>query len=197
MKLNINDLIVKLTQDKKQTMLVFGGIVAVFAGVYLYMLLIPLFQTISKTRIDIRTLREELKGVNESIGKEDMLKKKIASMNQTVSSYEKKLPTEREMPTILEEIARMARDTNVKIIGISPLGFKANTGGEKMPYQEAPISITARGGYHEIGKFINKLENGSRFVSIADIMISGENEDKRVHSLELVASTYILLRENI
>ena len=62
-------------------------------------------------------------------------------------------------------------------------------------YQEIPIMISARSGYHELGSFISKLENADRFMEVSDIKLKANSANFRKHNVELIVSTYLLVNE--
>jgi type IV pilus assembly protein PilO len=57
-------------------------------------------------------------------------------------------------------------------------------------YIELPISIVARGTYHDLGAFISGMAGLPRIVTLHDFSISGSNDDSGLLNLNLVAKTY-------
>jgi Tfp pilus assembly protein PilO len=99
----------------------------------------------------------------------------------------------------LENLSEMAKDSNIKIVGIVPAisYFKDDKSANKSQiYREIPILITAKSGYHELGHFLNNLENADRFMKVADIDIKSNKTSPKKHDVELMVCTYILLPEN-
>jgi type IV pilus assembly protein PilO len=190
---------VKFGRNKNETTLILIAAVVVFATIYFFVLINPIIISIFGNLKDISVYKTDVKQVKDSLGREDSLKKELETMYQEVTSYEKRLPTKREIPMILEELSRVAKMTNLKIIAISPVNKKVDNNPkdkiEEKPYQEIPISITAQGGYHAIGAFINKMETGSRFIKVSKLGLASNSQDAKNHDLELVVSTYILLAE--
>jgi len=60
-------------------------------------------------------------------------------------------------------------------------------------YKEIPIMVTAKAGYHEVGRFIASLENSDRFMKVVDIQIKADRALPRKHDVELLVVTYVLL----
>lgn len=197
MEWDIKTLLAKLNlgQDKEKTLKLAGVVALIAISLYFYIFIRPTFSELSILGKDIRMLRADIKNVEDALAKEGLLQKRLEDVYNKALLYEKKLPAEHEIPILLEELSTMAKLTYVKILGINPLSPKRHSakGGDKKPYSEIPIAVTAQSGYHQLGAFINRLEKADRFMKVSDIDISGNTNNKRVHRVELVVSTYILL----
>ena len=123
----------------------------------------------------------------------DGLKKQVAQYQDKIQRYEGMLPAEQEIPKLLEDLSQMAKESNVKIVGLTPLQSKQGSQGPDEIYQEIPIRISARSGYHELGKFLSNLENSDRFMKVADIKIKENKATPKKHDVELLVLTYVLL----
>jgi len=141
----------------------------------------------NKTALDLRNAEADVSRI-------DKFKKDMASYQDKVNRYEKMLPAEQEIPNFLEELSNMARSSNLKIVGITPIPAKEKTSANKI-YQGFPILISAKSGYHEIGRFLSSLENANRFLKVADIEIKTDPATPKKHSVELLILTYILLKD--
>ena len=58
-------------------------------------------------------------------------------------------------------------------------------------YEELPIALTARSGYHELGAFINQLENSERIFMVKTIEIKADPSDPKRHHATLVVETFV------
>jgi Tfp pilus assembly protein PilO len=61
-------------------------------------------------------------------------------------------------------------------------------------YKEQPILINAKCGFHELGKFLSKMENADRFMKVSDINIKSVAQSPKKHDVELLIVTYTLAR---
>jgi Tfp pilus assembly protein PilO len=137
----------------------------------------------------------ELKEARSLIAQRDDLKKKAELYNEKIELYEKKLPAQQEIPSFLENLSKMARSANITIIGIIPVTLKLQKERRSQVYQEMPILITAKSGYHELGRFLNNLEDGPRFIKVVDINIKADAVAPKKQDVELVVYTYVLPAE--
>ncbi len=185
-----------LGKNKRETYMILG-VGAAFIGVlYFNFMIRPKLDEMGKNGKEIRTLRAELDQIKNSVSREPALKSSYDNMIGKVQSYEKRLPAKTEIPLLLEQLSKIARETGVKILAITPSNVKkTKVEKEDKPYVEIPISVTAQGGYHELGTFLNRMEKSDRFMKIAELLISTNSQDKKSHNLEMIVSTYVLLKD--
>ena len=186
----------KIDKSKRETMLIliFGYVLFVFF--YYQILLKVKISELSLLVPETKRLTEDIKNTAEDLKHEDILKKRYENMEKEISTYENKLPAEREIPLLLEEVSGMAKDSYVKISAINPVTTsQPQEKDASKVYQRIPILINAKSGYHELGAFINRLEKAKRFMEVSDINIQTEMPNFRRHDVELVVSTYVLFKE--
>lgn len=95
----------------------------------------------------------------------DALREETERTEKLVSEFEERLPSRREIPTLLKEFEAMAAEDDLDV-ELSPLTRSKDTRKETIPY-----SIVARGGYHQVVSFINRLERFKRYLKISDLNI--------------------------
>ncbi len=179
-------------------MMVLIALVSVLALVlYSYLILGPQIERLTDVLGRSGKIISELKTAELLISKKDEFNKYIESSREKVEYYEKRLPVEQEIPSLLENLSSMAKSSNIKIIGITPLPLlpKDMLAQKGKIYKEIPILINAKSGYHELGTFLNKLENADRFMKVVDIEIKANKQTPKKHDVELIVCTYILARE--
>lgn len=168
------------------------------AAAYFYFVFVPQVKRVFKVTVSAGRMKSDLRSARVVIKDFEKLKSDLKERSQKVDSYEKKLPAEQEIPALLENLSNMAKDSDIKIIGIVPAMsyFKDDKSVEKNQiYREIPILITAKSGYHELGHFLNNLENSDRFMKVVDIGIKANKITPKKHDVELMVCTYILLPE--
>lgn len=191
--MNIHKLAEQMRTNQKQTamIIVIIALAAVFA--YIHLAMRPQAAGIARVYRNITRVRADLKNAKLVIAKTDEMRKAIEAYDRKVGRYEKTLPTEHGLPTLLEDLSEMAKTSNMKISGIVPLAGKEPAARRGQAYQEIPISISARSGYHELGRFLANLENCDRFMKVADISIKANKTSPKKHDVELLILTYVLL----
>jgi type IV pilus assembly protein PilO len=129
------------------------------------------------------------------IADKENLKKKFDEYDSKIEVYEKKLPAQQEIPDLLESLSKMARNADISIVGITPVPSKLQKDRKGQVYKEIPILITAKSGYHELGRFLSNMENTDRFMKVVDIKIRANAAAPKRHDVELMVYTYVLSGE--
>lgn len=177
-------------KDKRQKILVFAVIGLIILIVYFQFLLKPRVESLILVFLQVNQTFEKLNQAKEDIANVPKFKRRIEELKGKISSYEKNMPTQKEIPALLGELSKFAKDTDVKILAILPLGKTKEVGKE--PYLEVPICIKAKTKYHNLGFFINKLETAGRFMKVSDIKIQSNSATPRLHNVQLIVSAYCL-----
>lgn len=137
--------------------------------------------------------KADLKAAESNVAKIPELEKNVGFYREKIDKYEKMLPSEKDIPELLEDLSGIAKSSNVKIIGITPVIAKEDKPKKGQIYKEVPIQISASSSYHELGIFLSKLENSDRFMKVADIEIKESTVSAARHDVELMVMTYVLL----
>jgi type IV pilus assembly protein PilO len=186
---------IDLKDTKTQTVILMILLGAIAAVLYIFYIFLPQvtgdINIIGKTIVMRRDMRE----ARSLMAEKDTLKKKAQDYNEKIEVYEKKLPAQQEIPRLLEDLSKMARNANITIIGITPVILKGQKEKKVQVYQEIPILITAKSSYHEFGHFLSNLENGDRFIKVVDISIKANATAPKKHDVELMVYTYVLPSE--
>ncbi|MDD5174227.1 MAG: type 4a pilus biogenesis protein PilO [Candidatus Omnitrophica bacterium] len=190
---------IDLKDPHTQTLLLTVLVSLIAAALYLYFVFVPQVIRVFKLTADAGRMNSELKSARVLIKDFESLSRSLKEQSRKVESYEKKLPAEQEIPALLENLSNMAKNSNIKIVGIVPAMsyFKDEKPVKQSQiYREIPILITAKSGYHELGRFLSNLENADRFMKVADIDIKANKANPKKHDVELMVCTYTLLTEN-
>lgn len=181
-------------KNKKQTAILVALAAALALLAYLNFILIPHAASVISAFGKISRQKAEVKGMKADISMIGKLKNDLAGYDGRIERYIKMLPAEQEIPSLLESLAVMARDSNVRIVAITPVSGKEAEGEKGRVYQEMPIQISARSGYHELGRFLANLESSPRFMKVVDIEIRGNKTAPKKHDIDLMLTTYVLVK---
>jgi type IV pilus assembly protein PilO len=189
---NLSAMLANIRKDPKQMMVIISSAVIFVLFVYLAFILKPQVASISEVRGKLGKLNADLKTARSDIAKISSMKDAIESYNKKIGQYEKTLPTEDGISSLLESLSEMAKNANMRIAGIVPIERKESE-VENRVYKEIPITITAKAGYHELGRFLSALENSDRFMKVTDMQIKADKISPKKHDVELLVVTYVLL----
>lgn len=186
------------SKDNKNLPYVLGG-VAVVIILYYIIFIGPILGKLFKSIPEISKLKTELQLTKSDIEKKELFKKELAALKEKFVLYETKLPGEKEIPSVLGNLSKIAKVSGIDINKIELLlrSDSGKTAAKDSVYTEIPIEISAKCGYHDLGIFINKLENSERFMKVDDIVIEGNPSSPRVHNVKLIVNTYVLPKEDV
>jgi type IV pilus assembly protein PilO len=112
-------------------------------------------------------------------------KRQMSEMEESFGALVSQLPSDTEVPGLLEDITNKGLLNGLEIETIDLLPEQS-----KEFYIELPISIVARGTYHDLGAFISGMAGLPRIVTLHDFSISASNDNSGLLNLKLIAKTY-------
>jgi len=184
----------QLNEEKKKILIIYASAFLIVFLAYFFFFLKPSLGKLFNLMPNARERRIKIKTVRRDLAHEDLLKKRLEVLQQKMSRYEKKLSREKEIPMLLENLSKLAKSSRVKILSITPIEKNRKTlmGGvtDDTVYQEVPIAIKAQSGYHELGTFINRLENDQRYMQVSDIKIKSSKANPKRHDSEFIVYAY-------
>ncbi len=138
------------------------------AGGYFFYLTGKLEQLEREARQE-QTLRGQFETKARDAANLDILRRQQAEMQESFGAMLRQLPTDTEVPGLLEDITMTGLDAGLKF---SAIDLQAERQAEF--YRELPISITVSGTYHGMGAFVSGVANLSRIVTLHDFSITPE-----------------------
>jgi len=183
--------------DEKMRMYVILGGTAVIAVLCLVLVIIPRVTVLSRISAEAKALSDRISVTTDRVKSIDRLSKKLEGLREELNGYSRGLPDQKEITEFLEDLSAIAKTSDVKILSITPSGLEAAEKGksEKVYYREMPIMITAKSGYHQLGRFVSNLEKGERFVTIEDLEIRYNKATPRKHTVEMGLKTYVSVED--
>ncbi len=137
--------------------------------------------------------RKVLQDLERGIATFTAMEQERDSLNSAFNDFLNRLPAQKDFPVFLEQISRIARNHDVKIIAIEPQKVIEDANPF---YVKIPVMIDAYCGYHGLGGFINDLEFSDKLMKIENIKISSDEASPGIHQVFLLVHTFCL-RENI
>src|SRR5215831_11883251 len=111
-------------------------------------------------------------------------------MEASFGALLRQLPSDTEVPGLIEDITTTALDNELTIVSID---LQPERKAEF--YVELPITITVTGTYHNLGKFVSGVANLSRIVTLHDFSIKPENSPANLR-MSITAKTYRYMDES-
>ena len=115
----------------------------------------------------------------------DAYKLQLQEMRDSFGALVSQLPSDTEVPGLLEDISAKGELNGLAIESIDLLDEV-----REEFYVELPISIEAEGSYHDLGAFISGMAGLPRIVTLHDFDIEMSGDDSSNLSMEITAKTY-------
>ena len=122
----------------------------------------------AEMRKEIGLKQEKLKVLNRAVGTIGNLRKEIAALQEAVAFFESKLPSEKEIDKVLQEVWRLAEANKLVTKSIRTLQPKTEImlTDPAGPYAEQPISMQLEGPFEGFYGFLLALERQPRIMRI-------------------------------
>ncbi|MEQ8486615.1 MAG: type 4a pilus biogenesis protein PilO [Pseudomonadales bacterium] len=162
-------------------LLVLGG------GYYLY---VTDKQTVlGQAQMKETELRQDFEAKSFQAANLEAYRQQKIEMQTAFDGMLRQLPSDTEVPGLLEDITRTALDNELRIESID-LQEERRTEF----YVELPIQIVVEGNYHKIGSFVSGVANLSRIVTLHDFTIVPQDSPNQL-KMSILAKTYRYLEE--
>lgn len=129
-------------------------------------------------------LKQEFSGKAFKAANLEALRKQMKEMEESFGALVAQLPSDTEVPGLLEDITNKGLEAGLDIVSI-----KLEPEQAKEFYVELPISIVVSGGYHDFGTFVSGIAGLPRIVTLHDFKIS-PNKEGRALTMSISAKTY-------
>ena len=181
----------KLTKENRQQFLLLGIAIAIVLFDFIF-LLKPQFSNLAKLNSKRSQLKKDFYLARTQIAQLGKLREQYASLEGSIASGQKWFILEAEIPSMLENISSMANDNQVKIMQIKPMYKKQEPDKQAEGYYPLTVYIIAQGGYHQLGRFINKLENNHIFIKLNELDIVPDQRNYLTHNIKLILEIFLL-----
>lgn len=127
-----------------------------------------------------QSLRQEFQKKAFDAANLEALRKQMTEMEQAFGAMVSQLPSDTEVPGLLEDISNRGQAAGLKFSKIELAPERAQEF-----YVELPIQIEVEGTYHDFGTFISGVAGLPRIVTMHDFLISNaESNNKKAPSAE-------------
>jgi type IV pilus assembly protein PilO len=148
---------------------------------------------LAQTKAKETELRKEFEDKAFKAANLEALRKQMAEMEVSFGALVKQLPSDTEVPGLIEDITNKGVESGLEIKGI-----KLEPEQTKEFYVELPISIEVTGSYHDFGTFVSGIAGLPRIVTLHNFKIApvGANNARPgetqtgILSMSISAKTY-------
>ena len=171
----------------KQRALVLGMLLILIVVGFYYLVYAPKAALIASSRSTLNTLTSEVQVLLTIEAKNKEYKRMIADLSGQLDQARLQLPGEREIPVLLEQIARFGKEAGIEFIS-----FRPSPEIQKDFYNEVPMALAIRGPFHNIGLFLDKISHYPRIISVSNLTMGNpvEKEGYLMLTATCTATTY-------
>ena len=151
-----------------QRFAILGVLVVLIMGAFVWFLFLPEYEKLGGMDKDIVRLEAELIQKKQIADNLPKFKAEFAKMEKLLEEALTQLPNKKEIPTLLTNLATLAKDNGLEVVSFQPKG-EVNKGF----YAEVPAALTLIGSYHQVAGFAQAVGKLSRIVNISNLDLSG------------------------
>lgn len=130
-------------------------------------------------------LKQEFEKKAFQVANLDAYRRQMAEMEESFGALISQLPSDTEVPGLLEDITNKGLLNGLRIASID---LQPEVSREF--YVELPIAISASGSYHDLGAFISSMAGLPRIVTLHDFVIAGGGDNASALKMNITAKTY-------
>jgi type IV pilus assembly protein PilO len=153
------------------------------AGFYFH--INALQQTLGSKEQQEGKLRQEFEQKAFEAANLETYKAQLAEMELRFGELVAQLPSETEVPSLLEDITGKGELNGLKIERIDLLEEQAQAF-----FIELPIAIEVAGSYHDLGAFISGMASLPRIVTLHDFKVTDDAKASPMLEMSILAKTY-------
>jgi type IV pilus assembly protein PilO len=140
--------------------------------------------------VEESSLKDQYKIKAEKVANLEEYKLQMVEMEQTFGALLKQLPSDTEVPGLLEDISSVGSLSGLEI---QLINLRPELSREF--YVELPIQVQVAGGYHDLASFVSGVAGLPRIVTLHDFTITGEklgqgDSGAEKLSMDISAATY-------
>jgi type IV pilus assembly protein PilO len=159
---------------------------AVIVGGGWFLLLAPAQAELTTLEGKRQQLATELTQARSQVAELQRFRREMAELQAKLDVLKAKLPTEKETPGLYRALSEAAQGAG---LGVSL--FQPREPRPKDYVAEIPITITAEGGYHQLGEFFEKVARLERVVKVGDLRLTGLPRARHSLRAEMTLATYM------
>jgi Tfp pilus assembly protein PilO len=131
-------------------------------------------QKVRELTVAQETLAAELEKARRAVADLPQLEREHAELERKWKQAETLLPTDKEMAELLTQITQAGEQAGVT--------FKLFKPGAQLPqefYNQNPIEVQVKGGFHQVGVMMARLANLPRIVSVDNLSLEATKQQSR------------------
>ena len=167
--------------------IVLGAVLfVVIAGASAFLLIMPISERITVQEARKQQLATEIATVRAQVAELQRFRREVADLQAKLELLKVKLPTEKETPALYKSLSEAAQGAG---LGVSL--FQPREARPRDYVAEIPITITAEGGYHQLGQFFEKVAGLPRVVKVGEMRLTGLQKSRNALRADMTLATFM------
>ena len=187
----------ELSPKQKKNILIALSIV-VFLYIDCAYILIPQIKNLKNISVKLRTAKKDLVDYGGYGADTQSLKNDLETIKKKNLIMEDMIFADADMPLLLDDISQKAAVCGVKILQINPQSQisqskdKAEPSAEISGFKLQPVEIKIglSSGYHQLGKFLSRVEENP-LIAVSDLKMVRDNSDLAKQKTALTLRIYV------
>jgi type IV pilus assembly protein PilO len=138
-----------------------AGVSILVAALLFFTVIQGQHDTMARLETDLTAVKRKIDENKLHIQKRGKLIAMIAELEGQLDEAKRQLPTDQEIPELLEQISNLGTQ-----FGLEFLTFRPNPEVRRDFYADVPVSLKMSGGYHDALKFFDEVAHLPRIVTI-------------------------------
>lgn len=155
-----------------QRVLLLVALVVIVIGLFVYLVYLPKIDTLNSLGDERNSLAARLQQDQRIANNLPKFRAEYEKMKLRLDEALTELPNDKEIPTLLTNIAGLARES-----GLEVKLFKPEAEVAKGFYAEVPVKLQLIGTYHEMGMFAYEIGRLSRIVNLNSLKMKQPKMD--------------------
>ena len=140
----------------------------------------------------VATLQGEVARAQLTAAKLPVVQREVAVMELSLKQTTAILPDEKDPQDVLRNLHELASESALDISSFTPKAISTKT-----QYSEWPIQVGLEGGYHDLGRFFDRVATMSRLMSVSELQIKVNLKPnaRSVIAATCVATTFVFKKD--
>ncbi len=175
-------------------------IMLVFIILFSVLVYIPQHQEVARLRGEINDIESQIGFANAMLGDIEKLGPLLGQMQQEMKLFEKRLPTKKQISSIVSELSSLAQASGLEVVSIRPTqsvqaldndGKPINM--DKRPLDSIKIDLQLRASYKALAEYTRKIQDSLNILaSIDHIKISKNIDTATSLMVDLTLTVYVI-----
>lgn len=161
------------------------GLAAIGAGAY-FLLLAPIQARVVVLEARRAQVNTELTTARAQVAELDRYRREMAEFEKRLVVLKDRLPSEKETPSLYRALSTAAEQ-----VGLGVSLFQPREARPKDVVNEIPITVSAEGSYHELGKFFERVAHLPRVVTVGEFKMTATPKGRNSVKADLTLATYM------